>query len=113
MKMFLIAASLAALIVLGIAAILVIGTAGPPPVLASLINPLDKIDFSDLPAIETIPARKGGTIAFRRWGVANSACYPYPHPRLGTIEIQDHNWIELCSRRGACGQGEASATKHG
>jgi len=76
MKMLLIAASFAALIVLGIAAILVFGTAGSPPMLASLISPLDKIDFSDLPAIETIPARKGGTIAFRRWGVADSAGDP-------------------------------------
>src|SRR5262249_8361441 len=50
--------------------------AGPPPMLASLIGPLDKIDFSDLPAIETIPARKGGTIAFRRWGVTDSAVDP-------------------------------------
>ena len=77
MKMLLlIAASFAALIVLGIAAMLVFGTAGTPPMLASLINPLDKIDFSDLPAIETISARKGGTIAFRRWGVADSAGDP-------------------------------------
>ena len=76
MKMLLIAASFVALIVLGIAAVLVFGFAGPPPMLASLISPLDKIDFSDLPAIETIAARKGGTIAFRRWGVANSAGDP-------------------------------------
>jgi pimeloyl-ACP methyl ester carboxylesterase len=76
MKMLLIAASFAALIVLGLAAMLVFGTGGPPPMLASLIGPLDKIDFSDLPAIETIPARKGGTIAFRRWGGADSAGDP-------------------------------------
>ena len=76
MQMLPIAASFAALIVLGIAAILVFGTAAPPPILTSLISPLDKIDFSDLPAIETIPARKGGTIAFRRWGVADSAGDP-------------------------------------
>ena len=76
MRTLLIAASCAALIVLGIAGMLVFGTADRPPVLASLIGPLDKIDFSDLPAIETIPARKGGTIAFRRWGVAGSAGDP-------------------------------------
>jgi len=76
MKILLIAASFAALIVLVIAAILVFGTAGRPPTLASLIGPLDKIDFSDLPAIETIPARRGGTIAFRRWGVAGGAGDP-------------------------------------
>ena len=56
-----------------VAAMLVFGTGGPPPMLASLISPLDKIDLSDLPAIETTPARKGGTIAFRHWGVAASA----------------------------------------
>jgi alpha-beta hydrolase superfamily lysophospholipase len=76
MKMLLIAASFGALMILGIAAMLVFGTAGRPSTLASLINPLDKIDFSDLPAIETIPARRGGTIAFRRWGVAGSAGDP-------------------------------------
>jgi len=76
MKMLLIAASFAALIVLGIAAMLVFGTAGSPPTLASLISPLEKIDFNDLPAIETIPARKGGAIAFRRWGVAASTGDP-------------------------------------
>jgi pimeloyl-ACP methyl ester carboxylesterase len=76
MKMLLIAASFAALIVLGIAAILVFGTASAPPMLASLINPLDKTDFSDLPTIEKIPARKGGTIAFRRWGLPDAASDP-------------------------------------
>src|SRR5262249_7364850 len=76
MNMLPIAASFAALIVLGIAAMLVFGTAGSPPTLASLISPLEKIDFNDLPAIETIPARKGGAIAFRRWGVAASTGDP-------------------------------------
>jgi hypothetical protein len=74
--MLLILASFAALIVLGVTAMLMFGTADRPPTLASLVGPLDKIDFSDLPAIETIPARKGGTIAFRRWGAADSAGDP-------------------------------------
>src|SRR5262245_34036101 len=76
MKMLLIAASFAALIVLGFAAMLVLGTAGPPPMLASVNNPLDRVDISDLPALEPTPARKGGAIAFRRWGVAGSAGDP-------------------------------------
>ena len=76
MKMLLIAASFAALIVLGFAAMLVLGAAGPPPMLASVNGPLDGVDLSDLPAIETIPARKGGAIAFRRWGVAASTDDP-------------------------------------
>src|SRR5262249_39841149 len=76
MIMLLIAASFAALLVLWFAAMLVLGPAGLPPMLASANSPLDKVDFSDLPAIEAIPARKGGAIAFRRWGMAASAADP-------------------------------------
>ncbi|MGA7324511.1 MAG: alpha/beta hydrolase [Rhodomicrobium sp.] len=43
------------------------GTSAPPQPLTSIGAPFKKVDFSDLPALETIPARNGGTIAFRRW----------------------------------------------
>src|SRR5579872_7015719 len=76
MKMLMIAASLLALIVLVLAGMMIFGTASPPPMLASVSNPFEKVDFSDLPAIEAIPARKGGTIAFRRWGAAANAGEP-------------------------------------
>jgi alpha-beta hydrolase superfamily lysophospholipase len=48
------------------------GTANPPAPLASVSAPFAKVDFSDLPAPETIPARSGGAIAFRQWTVQST-----------------------------------------
>jgi alpha-beta hydrolase superfamily lysophospholipase len=42
-------------------------TGGPPPPLASISQPFGKIDFSDLPPLQEIPARKGSPIAFRSY----------------------------------------------
>jgi alpha-beta hydrolase superfamily lysophospholipase len=55
------------LIVIVIAGALAFGTSTPPPPLASVGAPFQKVDFSDLPVRETIPARSGGAIAFREW----------------------------------------------
>jgi hypothetical protein len=53
--------------VAGLAGMLVFGTSEPPPHLASISEPFRKVDFSDLPPVETTPARDGTPIAFRVW----------------------------------------------
>ncbi len=59
--------ALAGFAVLVLAGMIAFGTSDPPPSLASINSVFEKIDFSDLPAIERIPARGGRSIAFRRW----------------------------------------------
>jgi pimeloyl-ACP methyl ester carboxylesterase len=49
------------------------GTANPPPKLASMTEPFEKIDYGDLPRLETVAARMGSPIAFRRWLPAGMA----------------------------------------
>jgi alpha-beta hydrolase superfamily lysophospholipase len=60
-----------AALVLAVVAILggmiAFGTGAPPPPLASIANPFRGVDFSDLPPVQTTPARKGSPIAFRAW----------------------------------------------
>ena len=51
-----------------LAGMIAFGTGEPPPPLASINAVFEKMDFSDLPAVERIPDRGGGAIAFRRWG---------------------------------------------
>ncbi len=48
------------------------GTSDPPPPLASIDGAFEKIDFSDLPVVERVPSRKGGSIAFRQWKPAST-----------------------------------------
>ena len=43
------------------------GTSDPPPYLASISAPFQKVDFSNLPPVQTTPARDGTPIAFRVW----------------------------------------------
>jgi non-heme chloroperoxidase len=50
-----------------LAGMIAFGTADPPAKLASMTKPLERVDFSDLPQPETILARSGSPIAFRRW----------------------------------------------
>ena len=54
-------------VAVALAAMIVFGTGGPKPPLASVAKPFDSVDFRDLPAIEIIPARSGTPIAFRVW----------------------------------------------
>jgi non-heme chloroperoxidase len=61
-----IAASAAAL-----AGMIAFGTSAPPKPLASIGDPFKTVDFSALPALEKIPARHGGPIAFRHWDAAS------------------------------------------
>jgi alpha-beta hydrolase superfamily lysophospholipase len=50
-----------------LAGMIVFGTSDPPPHLASISEPFRKVDFRDLPPVETTPARDGTPIAFRVW----------------------------------------------
>ena len=48
-----------------LAAMIVFGTADPPPPLTSIGEPFRKVDYSGLPPLQETPARKGSPIAFR------------------------------------------------
>lgn len=50
-----------------LAGMIAFGTSDPPPYLASIGEPFRKVDFSDLPPVQTTPARDGTPIAFRVW----------------------------------------------
>jgi non-heme chloroperoxidase len=69
---------LAGLVVAVLAGMIAFGTSNPPPVLASINNPFEELDFSDLPAIERVPARDGSSIAFRHWKPASADATPLP-----------------------------------
>jgi pimeloyl-ACP methyl ester carboxylesterase len=60
-----------ALVVLGaiaaLAGMIVLGTGDPPPALTSVSEPFRRIDYSDLPALQELPARQGAPIAFRAY----------------------------------------------
>ena len=68
MEIFLIvAAGLVAIVIAVLGGMIAFGTENPPPKLASMNDPLEKVDFSNLPPLETVSARRSSPIAFRRW----------------------------------------------
>ena len=70
-------------IVAALAGMIVLGTNRPKPPLASIGKPFRNVDFSDLPAVQKIPARHGSPIAFRIWREQP----PAPDPLLVVIAI--------------------------
>jgi alpha-beta hydrolase superfamily lysophospholipase len=66
-------AAAVSLIAAVLAGLIAFGTANPPAPLASVSAPFAKVDFSDLPPLEMIPAQGGGTIAFRQWIVQSTS----------------------------------------
>jgi alpha-beta hydrolase superfamily lysophospholipase len=56
-----------------LAGMIVFGTSDPPPHLASVSEPFRKVDFRDLPPVETTPVRDGTPIAFRVWAARTPA----------------------------------------
>jgi alpha-beta hydrolase superfamily lysophospholipase len=70
-------------IVAALAGMIVFGTNTPAAPLASIIAPFAKVDFSDLPPVQTLPARGGTPIAFRVWREKP----PSPDPQLVVIAI--------------------------
>jgi acetyl esterase/lipase len=54
-------------IVAALAGMIVFGTTTPAPPLASVGEPFEHVDFSDLPTVQKVPARNGTPIAFRGW----------------------------------------------
>ena len=84
MRMFLIVVGgLLAVIVLALAGMIVFGTDKPTAPLASIGTAFEHVDFSDLPPIEQIPARRGSPIAFRVWRESPLT----PDPKLVVIAI--------------------------
>src|ERR1700731_4552438 len=49
----------------GLGAVLAFDTPVPPPPLASVSEPFAHVDFSDLPAVQTYPARDGTKLGYR------------------------------------------------
>jgi alpha-beta hydrolase superfamily lysophospholipase len=65
-----------------LAGMIAFGTSDPPPHLASVSEPFRKVDYRDLPPVETTPARDGTPIAFRVW-----AARPPAEPERVVIAI--------------------------
>ena len=65
------AGGLIAIIILILGGMIAFGTENPPPKLASMNDPFEKVDFSDLPPLETVSARRGSPVAFRHWQPAS------------------------------------------
>ena len=61
------AAGLVVVIVAALGGMLAFGTVKPPPVLSSLGEPFRKVDFSDLPPMQTLSVSNRSPIAFRVW----------------------------------------------
>src|SRR5208282_213137 len=78
-----VACGLVVAVVVALAAMIAFGTSKPAPPLASIGEPFKSVDFSDLPAIERIPARHSTPIAFRVWRENP----PAPEPALVVIAI--------------------------
>lgn len=62
--------ALAAVAVCGLAASLAVGVGNPPPPLESIYDPFRRVDFKDLPTLETMRARDGTALAYRKWPAA-------------------------------------------
>ena len=65
------AGGLVAIVIVVLGGMIAFGTENPPPKLASLNDPLEKVDLSDLPPLETVSARRGSPVAFRHWQPAS------------------------------------------
>src|SRR5262249_51837978 len=63
---------LVAIVICALAGMIAFGAGNPPPPLASMNDPLEKIDFNDLPRLQTIPSHTGSPIAFREWKAAST-----------------------------------------
>jgi alpha-beta hydrolase superfamily lysophospholipase len=74
-----------------LAAMIALGTDRPDAPLASVDRPFEKVDFSDLPAVEHIPARAGTPIALRVWRENP----PSPDPAVVVIAIHGSSATSL------------------
>jgi non-heme chloroperoxidase len=72
-----------ALFAAGLAGMIAFGTSEASAPLASVSKPFESVDFSDLPAVEKIPAGHGTPIAFRVWRENP----PSPAPAIVVIAI--------------------------
>jgi pimeloyl-ACP methyl ester carboxylesterase len=62
-----IVAGMIAVAVLGLAGLLIFGTAAPPAELASVSEPMRHIDFSDMPELQAFTARDGQLLHYRAY----------------------------------------------
>ena len=69
--LLIIVCGLAAGTVVAIGGMIAFGTSPAPKPLASIGDPFKTVDFSDLPAAETVAARRGSPITFRHWDPPN------------------------------------------
>ncbi len=68
--------ALAAAIAAALAGMIAFGTGGTPQPLASLGAPFAKVDFRDLPAVQTLPVSNRSPIAYRVWQPSPPAANP-------------------------------------
>ncbi len=60
-------AALIVVVVVGLASLIIFGTASQPVVLTSVSDPMRRIDFSDLPILQQFKARDGQALSYRRY----------------------------------------------
>jgi non-heme chloroperoxidase len=70
--LFLVIAALIVIPAALLAAMIAFGTSAPPPPMASISNPFNRVDFSDVPPITRINARDGIPLAVRVWQAAGT-----------------------------------------
>ena len=58
------AGGLITIVIVILGGMIVFGAENPPPKLASMNDPFEKVDFSDLPPLETVSARRSSPISF-------------------------------------------------
>ncbi len=62
-----------AVLVAAFGLVIAFGGPGSPPPMASINNPFEKVDFSDLPEVSYFTARDGAKLAFRAYPAAGNA----------------------------------------
>jgi non-heme chloroperoxidase len=75
-KIIIIVVVLAAVTAAALAGMIAFGTSATPELLASLGAPFRKVNFSDLPPVQTLPANNRSPIAYRVWQPSPPAADP-------------------------------------
>lgn len=67
----------------GLFAIVAFGTSAPPQELKSISAPFQSVDFSDVPALRTLPVKHGSPVAYRVYGAADKGAVIAIHGSSG------------------------------
>jgi len=100
------AGGLIAFVIVILGGMIAFGSENPPPKLASMNDPFEKVDFSDLPPLETVSARRGSPKPFAAGSRPATLALPSSRsmdqqgPSVG--RNQGLCWIESSNSRNSC-----------